>query len=96
MSAPHVKVQPMGLQSVTAAALPEYLFQLLHILRRKLSTGNKLPGVTESRAWQSLAQLPIPFVTVQIGVELGKVRRTVSFPERQSARLAEVWVRMAF
>lgn len=49
---PPIKVQSMGLQPVTAGALPECLFQLFHVQRRKLSPGNKLPRITESRAWQ--------------------------------------------
>lgn len=43
-------------------------------------------------ALQGLAAGPdaILLVTVQIRVELGKERHTVSFPERQCARLAEL------
>lgn len=41
----------MGLQPVTAGALPECFFQLFHVQRRKLSPGNQLPSITENRAW---------------------------------------------
>lgn len=87
--------------SQVATALPECLFHLFHVQRGKLSPGNKLPGVTESRDWQGLASglAAIPFVIVRIGVRLDKDRHTVCFPERQCARLAEtsiVWVGMDF
>lgn len=64
----------------------------------KLSPGHKLPGVTESRAWQGLASglVVIPFVAVRIKVELGKDGHTVSFPETQCARLAEAPIVWAF
>lgn len=94
----YTELQSMGLQLVVARALPECLFWCFHVQRRKLSPGNKLPGVTKSRAWQGLVSglAAISFVIVRMGVELGKERHMVSFPERQCARLAEAPIVWAF
>lgn len=64
----YAELQSMGLQLVVARALPECLSPCFHVRRRKPSPGNKLPGVTESRAWQGLASglAAIPFVAVRM------------------------------
>lgn len=81
------ELQSMGLRLVVARVLPECLSPCFHVRRRKPSPGNKLPGVTESRAWQGLAGPGVwpgchSLCGSQNGVGLGKDRHWVSFPER--------------
>lgn len=90
------ELQSMGLQLVVARVLPECLSPCFHVQRRKPSPGNKLPGVTESRAWQGLASglAAVPFVAVRM--EWGWARTGTGYPFQKGTHCVGLLSRSAW